>query len=67
MGTICYSGDVDQDGIVDLTDMSLIFNDGLIFASGYLPTDLNGDSVVDVGDAVFADNNGFNFVSKITP
>jgi len=62
-----YSGDVDQDGIVDLTDMSLIFNDGLIFASGYLPTDLNGDSVVDVGDAVFADNNGFNFVSKITP
>ncbi|MFZ1320723.1 MAG: FG-GAP-like repeat-containing protein [Ignavibacteria bacterium] len=62
-----YSGDVNQDGIVDLTDMSLIFNDGLIFASGYLPTDLNGDSIVDVADAVFADNNAFNFVGKITP
>lgn len=62
-----YSGDVNQDGLVDLTDMSLIFNDALIFAGGYLPTDLNGDSIVDVGDAVIADNNGFNFVGKIIP
>ncbi len=62
-----YSGDVNQDGTIDLTDMSLIFNDALIFATGYLPTDLNGDSIVDVDDAVFVDNNAFNFISKITP
>lgn len=62
-----YSGDVNQDGLVDLTDMSLIFNDALIFATGYLNTDLNGDGLVDVGDAVIADNNSFNFISKITP
>ena len=62
-----YSGDVNQDGVIDLADGSLIDNDGFNFASGYLPTDLNGDDVTDLADAVFADNNGFNFVSKITP
>ena len=62
-----YSGDVNQDGTIDLTDGSLIDNDAFNFASGYLPTDTNGDGIVDVADAVFADNNGFNFVSKITP
>jgi len=62
-----YSGDVNQDGTIDLTDGSLIDNDAINFASGYLPTDLNGDGIIDVADAVFADNNSFNFVSKITP
>lgn len=62
-----YSGDVNQDGTVDITDGSLIDNDASIFASGYLQTDMNGDGIVDVSDAVFADNNGFNFVGKITP
>jgi len=62
-----YSGDVNQDGTIDLTDGSLIDNDSFNFTSGYLPTDVNGDDVTDLADAVFADNNGFNFVSKITP
>ena len=63
-----YSGDVNQDGTIDLTDGSLIDNDAFIFASGYyLPTDVNGDGIIDVADAVYADNNSFNFVSKITP
>lgn len=62
-----YSGDVTQDGTVDLTDVSLIDNDAAIFATGYIVTDINGDMVVDVTDAVFADNNAFNFVGKIIP
>jgi len=62
-----YSGDVNQDGTIDLTDGSLIDNDAFNFASGYLQTDINGDDVTDLADAVFADNNSFNFVSKITP
>ncbi|MFZ1320729.1 MAG: hypothetical protein WAT71_04160, partial [Ignavibacteria bacterium] len=62
-----YSGDVNQDGTIDLSDGSLIDNDAFNFASGYLSTDVNGDGIVDVADAVFVDNNGFNFVSKITP
>ncbi|MFZ1321329.1 MAG: FG-GAP-like repeat-containing protein [Ignavibacteria bacterium] len=62
-----YSGDVNQDGIVDVADASDIDNDAFNFASGYLPTDVNGDEVIDLADAVFADNNGFNFVGKVTP
>ncbi|MBK9332674.1 MAG: FG-GAP repeat protein [Ignavibacteria bacterium] len=62
-----FSGDVNQDGTIDLTDGSEIDNDAFNFNSGYLPTDVNGDDIVDVADAVYADNNGFNFVSKITP
>lgn len=62
-----YSGDVNQDGVIDLADGSLIDNSAINFATGYLPTDINGDGVVDLSDIVFADNNAFNFVSKITP
>ncbi len=62
-----FSGDVNQDGTVDLSDGSLIDNDAFNFASGYLSTDINGDEVIDLADAVYADNNGFNFVGKITP
>ncbi len=62
-----YSGDVNQDGVIDIADGSLIDNDAFNFNSGYLPTDVNGDGVIDLADAVFADNNGFNFVGKITP
>ncbi|MBK9332668.1 MAG: hypothetical protein IPM96_09790 [Ignavibacteria bacterium] len=62
-----YSGDVNADGTIDLSDGSLIDNDAFNFSSGYLPTDVNGDDVTDLADAVFADNNSFNFVSKITP
>ena len=62
-----YSGDVNQDGTIDLTDGSLIDNDAFNFASGYIPTDVNGDDVTDLADAVFADNNGFNFVGVVRP
>ena len=62
-----YSGDVNQDGTIDLTAGSQIDNDAFNFVSGYLPTDVNGDDVTDLADAVYADNNAFNFVSKITP
>ena len=62
-----YSGDVNQDGAIDLSDASLIDNDAFNYLSGYLPADVNGDEIVDVSDAVFADNNGFNFVGKVTP
>jgi len=62
-----FSGDVNQDGVIDLGDGSQIDNDALNFEKGYLPTDVNGDWVVDLSDEVFADNNGFNFVTKIIP
>ncbi|MDQ3020683.1 MAG: hypothetical protein M3R36_08945 [Bacteroidota bacterium] len=62
-----YSGDVNQDGTVDIADGSSIENDAYNFVSGYVLTDLNGDSFTDVSDTAIADNNAFNLVSKIVP
>jgi len=62
-----YSGDVNQDGIVDGTDAGVIDNEAFIFATGYIDGDLNGDEIVDGTDGAIVDNNAFNFISKITP
>ncbi|HAY33889.1 MAG TPA: hypothetical protein PK536_11040 [Ignavibacteria bacterium] len=62
-----YSGDINKDGAVDLSDASLIENDAFGFVSGNVLTDLNGDGLVDLSDVVFADNNAANFVTAISP
>ncbi|MBS1518127.1 MAG: DNRLRE domain-containing protein [Bacteroidetes bacterium] len=62
-----YSGDVNQDYIVDITDGSLVDNDALNFATGYINTDVNGDMIADLADGSIVDNNASNFVSKISP
>jgi len=62
-----YSGDVNQDGIIEGGDLALIDNDASNFITGYVPTDINGDEFVDGSDAAIADNNAFNFVSVIRP
>ncbi len=68
LGKYClYSGDVNKDGIIDLTDTQLIDNDSYNFISGYISTDVNGDNYVDVSDASIADNNSSNFVGEIAP
>lgn len=64
---VIYSGDVNQDGIVDLTDGLLIDNDAYNFVSGYVPTDVNYDDIVDISDAAIQDNNAYNFVAEILP
>lgn len=67
-GEYCiYSGDVNQDGVVDATDNSRIDNDAFNFETGYVVTDLTGDEVVDADDAVIADNNASNFVAAVRP
>jgi len=62
-----YSGDVNQDGIIDAADISAIDNDATYSVSGYVNTDLNGDNFVDAGDMSIADNNVTLGVIAITP
>jgi len=62
-----YSGDVNQDRFIDLTDVITISNDAGIFLTGYVVTDLNGNNIVDLADVVMAYNNSVNFVSVIRP
>jgi len=62
-----YSGDIDNSGFVDISDMSRVYNDGTNFLSGDVITDLNGDRFVDLDDLAIADNNVFLFAGVITP
>jgi len=62
-----YSGDVNQDEVIDGSDLLLIDNDASNFVTGYVSTDINGDEFVDGSDAAISDNNASNFVSVIRP
>ncbi|MDZ4712533.1 MAG: S8 family serine peptidase [bacterium] len=64
---VMFEGDTDQNGTVDAGDLTLIHNDQINFASGYIVTDVNGDSFADVGDLLLAYNSALNFVSAATP
>ncbi len=62
-----YSGDVTQNGFIDLTDVIQINNNATSFVTGYVPTDANGNMIVDLTDVLIAYNNSINFVSRKTP
>ncbi len=62
-----YSGDVNQDGISDASDVSAVDNDASVSLSGYVKTDLTGDNFVDAADASLVDNNSLYSVSVIRP
>jgi choice-of-anchor B domain-containing protein len=62
-----YSGDVNQDGAIDASDVSIIDNDAANFVGGYVVSDLTGDNFVDGSDFAFADNNASNYIAVIRP
>lgn len=62
-----YSGDVNHDGAIDLTDIILIYNDAASFTSGNVASDLTGENIVDLNDVLIAYNNATNFVSVKKP
>ncbi|MCB0728579.1 MAG: hypothetical protein KDD00_14045 [Ignavibacteriae bacterium] len=62
-----YSGDVDQNFLIDLTDVIQIRAAAILFTTGYVVTDLNGDFMTDLTDVVLANNNSAKFVERKTP
>jgi hypothetical protein len=62
-----YSGDIDQDKIIDLSDVILIFNNASNFISGFVNTDVNGDKTTDLSDIIITNNNSSKFVTLIRP
>lgn len=66
-GFAFYSGDVNQDGTIDASDMALIDNDNAIFAFGYNITDINGDAATDASDISLLDNNQNLFLFYARP
>jgi len=62
-----YSGDINQDGNVDLIDFPIWAVDNNNFAFGYLVTDLNGDGNTDLIDfPIWAVNNSA-FIGVMRP
>ena len=62
-----YSGDVNQDGTIDLNDVLSVYNAASGFSSGYVVNDVNGDNIVDLNDILIAYNNSAGFVAVIKP
>ncbi|MBV6478048.1 MAG: hypothetical protein HGGPFJEG_00795 [Ignavibacteria bacterium] len=68
LGSYCfYSGDVNQDGIIDGIDFLLVDNSAANFETGYVDPDVNGDEIVDGSDMSITSNNAENFVTSVTP
>ncbi|MCY7360752.1 MAG: dockerin type I repeat-containing protein [Ignavibacteria bacterium] len=62
-----FSGDVNQDGIIDAADLSEVDNDIINSATGYLPADLNGDGFVEVSDLSMVENNSSAGIQIVKP
>jgi len=62
-----YSGDVNNDGEIELSDILEVFNSARDFGVGYLQQDVNGDGVIDLSDIGIVFNNTLLFVNLISP
>jgi photosystem II stability/assembly factor-like uncharacterized protein len=63
-----YSGDANQDGLIDSGDMLPVDNDYTNYAYGTgLVNDINGDGLVDSGDLLIVDNNYTNYIYAAKP
>ena len=62
-----FTGDTNQDGIVDSGDMIMVDNDVSGFVTGYVASDCNGDNLVDSSDMILVDNNAAAFITAIYP
>ena len=64
---VIYGGDVNQDDIVDGSDMAPVDNLASAFAAGYLPEDCNSDGLIDGSDMSAVDNNASAFIGASLP
>ncbi|MHC1774637.1 MAG: hypothetical protein AB9834_04405 [Lentimicrobium sp.] len=66
-GYVIYGGDVNQNGSIDIGDMTPVDNDSGKYLSGYLVTDINGDGQVDAADMTINDYNASTFTGADHP
>jgi len=62
-----YSGDVNQDGSIDLNDVLSVYNAATVFSSGYITDDVTGDNLADLNDILITYNNSAAFVAAVKP
>jgi hypothetical protein len=62
-----YSGDLNQDGMIETSDYSQMENDILLFLFGYYVSDLTGDGQVETSDYSLMENNILKFIFVAKP
>ncbi|MBK8553974.1 MAG: SBBP repeat-containing protein [Ignavibacteria bacterium] len=62
-----FSGDVNQDGVIDLTDVLSVYNAAGSFSGGYVVNDVTGNNIVDLTDVLITYNNSAAFVAAVKP
>lgn len=62
-----YSGDVNQDGYIELSDIFQVYNSANEFTEGYVSEDVNGDYVVELSDITIGFNNAIKFINVLVP
>ncbi|MBL0102872.1 MAG: hypothetical protein IPP51_03410 [Bacteroidetes bacterium] len=62
-----WSGDVNQDGVIDGVDLTRIENSTKVFSVGYLPEDLTGDHLVESTDYSLVDTNSGLLIYRMKP
>ena len=62
-----YSGDINKDNNINLTDVLLVYNAASIFQTGYVVTDVTGNNIVDLTDLIITYNNATKFIIEQRP
>ncbi len=64
---LIYSGDINQDGYVDVNDILNVESCASAFQKGYLTEDINGDGLIDAEDLIIVDNNSARHIVVLGP
>jgi hypothetical protein len=62
-----YSGDLNQDGIIETGDYARMENDVLAGLQGYQSADITGNGFVEVADYTLMENNILKIIFKVRP
>jgi len=62
-----FSGDINQNGVISISDYTYIENKSLLFSDGYLIGDLTGDGQIESTDFSLIENNYEAILSKPFP
>jgi hypothetical protein len=67
-GKYClFSGDINQDGVIESTDFGDVENKSQLFLFGYQVDDLTGDNLVESSDYGLIENNSQLFLFSQRP
>jgi hypothetical protein len=64
---LMFSGDINQDGVVDGLDLIAADNQSAVFATGYLAEDVNGDGAINGADIQIIQVNAGGFAASVLP